>query len=138
MKFATRFSKPDFPGITFAPDSSKTVQDFKDEADVNKLVNRFSETGQFYDPLVLSQASVRKPMFEDFSSVPDYQAAQDIVLDAQAQFDALPSAIRDRFANDPAQLLAFVGNDANREEAIKLGLVEAPAPAVEVAPPQEA
>lgn len=126
MVFATRFCKPEFPGITFAPDSSKTIQDFKDEADVNKLVNRFSETGSFYDPLVTAQAAVRKPLFDDFSNVPDYQAAQELVLQAQNQFDSLPSAIRDRFANDPAQFLAFVSDDSNRDEAIKLGIVDAP------------
>ncbi|CAJ0596428.1 unnamed protein product [Cylicocyclus nassatus] len=77
-------------------------QDFRDEADINKLVNRFSETGQFYDPLTNQNASQRQPML------------------------ALPSDVRERFGNDPAKLLAFLDDDDNRAEAVKLGLVNAP------------
>ncbi|CAJ0596425.1 unnamed protein product [Cylicocyclus nassatus] len=101
-------------------------QDFRDEADINKLVNRFSETGQFYDPLTNQNASQRQPMFGDFTCAPDYQAACDLVLEANARFEALPSDVRERFGNDPAKLLAFLDDDDNRAEAVKLGLVNAP------------
>jgi len=39
---------------------------------------------------------------------------------------SLPSKIRDRFGNDPSQLLSFLADSSNKDEAISLGLVSAP------------
>ena len=42
---------------------------------------------------------------------------------AQQGFEQLPSAVRARFKNDPMELVAFVGDNRNAEEAVKLGLL---------------
>ena len=39
---------------------------------------------------------------------------------------ALPAHLRARFENDPAQLIDFLGDENNRSEAEKLGLLEVP------------
>ena len=49
-----------------------------------------------------------------------------IIIQAQDQFASLPANIRDRFANSPEKYLAFLADSANKEEAVKLGLVNAP------------
>ena len=63
-------------------------------------------------------------VYGDFSSAQDYQSMMDTLVQAQEAFDGLPADIRDYFANDPAQLIEFVNDEKNLEEAVELGLVE--------------
>lgn len=67
-----------------------------------------------------------KPAFYgDFTALPDdYIAALQLIRNASESFSSLPSAVRDRFGNDPAALLAFIADANNRDEAISLGLVD--------------
>ena len=46
---------------------------------------------------------------------------------ADDAFMALPAAVRERFNNDPAELVDFVSDVNNRSEAIDLGLIPPPA-----------
>lgn len=94
----------------------RTKQSFKDQCDINTIMARALKTGQF--PL-----TTRQGRYADLSSLPDFKTALDIVVQGQSYFNALPSAIRDRFSNDPAQLLEFLNDKKNLEEAVKLGLV---------------
>lgn len=126
MKFATAYNPPKSVPVRFEPGTSLTRQEFAAESDINRLVARYQETGNFYDPVVAVKASARKPMFGDFTNVPDYQTALNTVIEAQDLFSRLPSKLRDRFQNDPQQLLAFLQDEANREEAISLGLISKP------------
>lgn len=108
---------------------TRAQQQFKDECDINTIAARFGLTGQM--PLV-----VNLPQYGDFTSVTDYQTALNSVLAAQASFMALPPNIRERFANDPQNLLLFVSDDANIPEARELGLLPPePIPATPVATP---
>lgn len=100
-------------------DPSKTVQDGKDDADINVIMERYARTGQFKPPAGL-------PQYGDFSSVTDFQSALNLVIAAEKGFSELPAKIRSRFHNDPANLLEFLALDANREEAIDLGILEKP------------
>jgi len=102
-------------------DPSLTQQHFKEECDVNNIINKFIKTGVM--PL-----GTRKPQYGDFSAVPDYQQAQDQLNQAKDAFSQMPSAIRKRFNNDPAELIKFVLDPKNREEAIKIGLIDTPEP----------
>lgn len=105
-----------------------TIQAAADECDINVMIARYQRTGSFVDPL--SSPSV-PPNFGDFGTSIDYQDALNYIIDAQSSFDALPASVRDRFANEPAKLLAFLEDVSNRPEAIKLGLI--PEPVVEKA-----
>lgn len=66
--------------------------------------------------------------YGDFTSVQDYQLSLNQVMAAQESFEALPSNIRARFQNNPGALLAFLEDPKNQEEAVKLGLINAPPP----------
>jgi phage internal scaffolding protein len=48
------------------------------------------------------------------------------VIAAEDEFMRLPADLRARFENDPAQLIEFLENLENKDEAIKLGLVNPP------------
>lgn len=140
-EFATIYSHPISAKLCFEPGTTRTRQEFAAESDVNRLVARYQETGSFYDPIVSLKAAARKPMFGDFTNVPDYQTALNKVIEAQDLFSRLPSKTRDRFENDPQKLLAFLQDAANRDEAISLGLipkpVEAPSRSAEEKPSEE-
>lgn len=105
---------------------SMTKQSFAQEADINHIMARYMKTGYLVDPLV--NPTVR-PSFGDFSAPLDFQHAQDLVNNAYDQFDSLPSAVRERFSNDPFSLLQFLSDKSNYDEAVKLGIV-APNPPV--------
>lgn len=98
---------------------SRTKQSFAKEADINFLMGRFLRTGEFPTP----EETGRVGTFGDFSDGVDFQMALERVQDAERQFKGLEARVRDRFNNDPAQMLDFLSRDGNREEAVRLGLV---------------
>ena len=123
-KFHTAYDPP--PQVDYSNDEpSLTQQSFADECDINNIVARYVTTGVLGDPLSVPTNS---PQYGDFTSVADFHVAQTIIAEATQMFDLLPASIRKRFENDPAQLLAFMEDDSNREEAIKLGLVNGTLP----------
>lgn len=127
MDFFTRYKPPKFPAISFVAGSTRTRVEFLQESDVNRLVERFRDSGSFYDPLTIVKSGANKPFFGDFTNIPDYQTSLNIVIAAEQSFSRLPSKVRERFENDPAKLVAFVSDVKNRDEAIELGLIPKPA-----------
>ena len=124
--FNTRFSHSKVKGVSF-PSPSMTLQEFKDECNINSIIARFTRTG------VLDSTAAGQAIYGDFSTVEEFQIMQNKLINAQANFDTLPSSVRQRFDNDPAKLIAFLADDSNKAEAIALGLcnevkVEQPAP----------
>lgn len=116
--------------VVFPKDEpSLTVQDARDECDINLIVQR-ADFG-----MRMAQGAITPKEFFDASEVPDYQTALNIVNSANSQFEALPAAVRDRFANSPALLLAFLADENNRDEATRLGLVPKKEAATPVAVP---
>lgn len=99
---------------------SRTDQSFADSCDINKIVANFMRTGEM-------PKSSREGFFADTSYIPsDLLSAHEIIKDAHESFMQLPSKTREEFNNDPAQLLDFVQNPANRDKAIELGLIPKP------------
>lgn len=105
--------------ITF-PEKTMAKQAFKDECDINTIMSKYQNTG------LLEHVQSIQGSYGDFTSVQDYQLSLNQVIAAQDAFDQLPARIRERFLNDPAHLMSFLSDPENREEAIKLGLVENP------------
>ena len=124
MHFNSRYSVTGKkPGIIFK-DPSVTLQSFKDDADINCIIARYENTGVLVDPTVPVS---RTPEFGDFSDMPDYQTAQNVIIAAKNAFDTLSSKIRERFQNDPAAYFDFVRNlkegSEDYAEAIRLGII---------------
>ena len=97
-------------------DATLTQQHFKDECDINNILRQFNITG------LLPEAPL-SPRYGDFTGIGDYHSALNQVIAAENEFMALPAQIRSRFDNDPAKLIDFLDNSENKDEAIKLGLV---------------
>ena len=102
---------------------SCTLQEFRDECDINNLVQRYKTTGAFYDALSLCGKQPRMPSFADVSEIPDYDGAMEIIAEGQARFEALPPSVRRVFDNSAELFLAFMSNPANAEKATELGLL---------------
>jgi len=100
-------------------DESLALQSAKDESDINTIVRKFGLTGELPN-------DIKMPQSGDFTDVPDFHTAMNLVRSAQEEFLRVPAEIRSRFANDPQRLMSFIEDDANREEARKLGFLADP------------
>ena len=96
-------------------DVSLTQQQFKEEADINTIVDRFLKSG------VLPSAATM-PQYLDYEGVFDFQSAMNVVRQADENFMRLDAKVRARFNNSPQQFLEFFANPENVDEAIRLGL----------------
>lgn len=111
---------------------SMTKQSFKAECDINNILKQYRVTGQ----IAHIANNARQGAYEDLPDPVDFQDAMNLVLEAQNSFASLPSKVRDRFGNDPAEFLAFMGDPANATEIEALGLTtQRPAPEAPPSPP---
>jgi phage internal scaffolding protein len=95
---------------------SRTHQSFKDECDINRIV----ESGRKGKQILHINSAMGD--YIDTISIGDYQSSLNLVISANERFESLPATIRDRFANSPAEFIKFVGNPSNVDEMVKLGL----------------
>jgi phage internal scaffolding protein len=112
----------------FSGQKTMTEQHHKNACDVNNILKKYKKTG---NPELISKA---QGFYADVSSGVDYHEALNKLHEIDVIFDTLNSDVRKRFKNDPAELLSFLGDDSNHEEAYELGLVET-APEPKKAPP---
>lgn len=106
-------------------DPSLAHQSFRDECDFNNVLSKWQNSG------LITHLNPQQPIYADVSNLGDYQQSMELIRSAHESFEALPSSIRDRFNNDPAQLMAFLQDSSNFDEAVKLGLLSPRAPAVD-------
>lgn len=97
---------------------SKVQHHQAETCDMKVILNKFLKTG---DPVHLNQ---RQKRYLDCTLAQDYDQSLQTVIDAQEAFYSLPSKVRERFHNDPKEMLEFVNNKDNLDEAIELGLAE--------------
>lgn len=97
-------------------DESLAIQSAEEESNINTIVRRFGLTGQLPDQVAM-------PRTGDFTNIPDFHTAMNMVRQAQEEFLRIPADVRARFQNDPQQFMQFFEKEENREEAVKLGLV---------------
>lgn len=97
---------------------SLTKQSFKDECDVNVLLEKYLSTG-LLDHVVESEGR-----YGDFLTGLDYHSAMNVVVAAREAFEELPAKLRRRFHEDPAEFLDFVADPENVDEMRKLGLLK--------------
>lgn len=109
---------------------SMTKQGFKDECDINIIVKRAEASGT----MELLMEKARQGVYADLPDPIDYQEAIHQSRAAQEAFMTLPAAVRSRFENDPAAWLAFMGDPANQQEIIDMGLAVDKRPGPEPAP----
>lgn len=94
----------------------KTEQSHKTQCDINYILKDYQTKG------IIRHANKNAGRYDDIN-VADFQEAMFLVKEAQQMFDDLPSQLRNKFGNDPAQFLGFVQNPDNADEMAELGLL---------------
>lgn len=105
--------------LSFKGTKTRTKSEFADEANINNIVKRCMNGATL-------PAGNRTPLFGDFTEVADFSSAQILIADAQSQFELLPSDIREKFGNNVSDLMDFLDDENNLDEAIALGLAPKP------------
>lgn len=109
--------------MKFDPETSLTHTEFKKQTDINNIVEQYVTTGTL--PTVRGNVfSKRHPMFGDFSVGNDFQQIQNTLKASENAFQELPARVRERFRNNPSELVKALQNPAMREELEELGIVE--------------
>lgn len=95
---------------------SRTIQAPESETNINMIIDRAVKGN-------LVMMNQREPRYGDFSSGFNFTETQMRIKAFESNFERLPSELRARFDNDPAKLIEFASDPANKEEAIKLGIL---------------
>lgn len=95
---------------------SLTKQSFRDECDINVIMGRYLQTG------VLDFVNKHQPQYITTTGV-DFHQAMLLVAESQTMFNDLPSAIRTKFKNNPAEFLDFCHDPKNLPEMAEMGLL---------------
>lgn len=104
-------------GLVCDPEEGLTQQQFKDETNINTIVQRFGLTGEI-------PGDFKAPVSGSFEGVYDFHTAMNAVRQAEEAFMELPGHMRARFNHDPQALIDFVEDGQNLDEARKLGLLQ--------------
>lgn len=103
--------------ISINKEPTMTQQQFADDCDINNIMAKYEKTGQ------VTHLSNKQGVYGDFSDITDYQDMLHRVAAAQESFQTLPAKTRQRFQNDPGELISFLQDRKNYDEAISLGLI---------------
>lgn len=106
-------------------------QEFAKDCDINAIVNRYFPKG--VPPL---DVSYMQGSFADVSQFGDFAEMRRRMDAAQESFNALPPQVRARFRNSPVELVTFLQDEKNRDEAVKLGLIPEKKEAAKAASPE--
>jgi hypothetical protein len=96
-----------------AKSKSRTRQEFKDSADINKIMKKYERTG------ILSSGDVsnsRQPQYGDYEGI-DYMETCNKIAKVEQDFMKQPPEVRALCENDPRQWLLKL--DTDEKEAIK-------------------
>lgn len=118
MKFKTAYGpldEHDHCGIEFTM-PSLTVQDEKEESDINYIVNKYADGQKGVFTLDLGDSSQYAFLqFGDATLPGDYSTALELVSGVREEFYSLPAKVRAKFGHDPMNFI----NQLNDPETLK-------------------
>lgn len=106
------------PVVDCSKDKGFTVQADREDADINKIIQRFEKSGQ------QARVNSKEPFYGDVSDIGDLAESLMKVQKAQELFMEYEWPIRERFDNDPSKFVEFLEDEGNRKEAEELGIVQ--------------
>ncbi len=92
----------------------RTKQAFKDDADVNRILDKFRKTG------TITHLNKFGAQYGDFADMPDLLQAHERLKAGHAIFGELPAEVRAEFAQDAGKFFAFVNDPANKDDLPRL------------------
>lgn len=125
MKFKTAYDpveEHDHCGIEFTM-PSLTVQDEKDETDINYIVNKYADGQKGIATLDLGDSSQYAYLqFGDATLPGDYSTALELVSGVREEFYSLPAYVRAKFGHDPMNFINHLNDPAALEYLRQQGL----------------
>lgn len=125
MKFKTAYDpveEHDHYGIEFTM-PSLTVQDEKDETDINYIVNKYADGQKGIATLDLGDSSQYAYLqFGDATLPGDYSTALELVSGVREEFYTLPAYVRAKFDHDPMNFVSQLNDPATLEYLREQGL----------------
>lgn len=125
MKFKTAYDpveEHDHCGIEFTM-PSLTVQDEKDETDINYIVNKYADGQKGIATLDLGDSSQYAFLqFGDATLPGDYSTALELVSGVREEFYTLPAYVRAKFGHDPMNFISQLNNPETLEYLRQQGL----------------
>lgn len=125
MKFKTAYDpveEHDHCGIEFTM-PSLTVQDEKDETDINYIVNKYADGQKGVATLDLGDSSQYAYLqFGDATLPGDYSTALELVSGVREEFSSLPAYVRAKFGHDPMNLISQLNNPETLDYLQREGL----------------
>lgn len=113
MKFKTAYDpveEHDHCSIEFTM-PSLTVQDEKDETDINYIVNKYADGQKGVATLDLGDSSQYAYLqFGDATLPGDYSTALELVSGVREEFYSLPAYVRAKFDHDPMNFISQLNN----------------------------
>ena len=113
MKFKTAYGpldEHDHCGIEFTM-PSLTVQDEKEESDINYIVNKYADGQKGVFTLDLGDSSQYAFLqFGDATLPGDYSTALELVSGVREEFYSLPARVRAKFGHDPMNFIDQLNN----------------------------
>lgn len=106
--------------VTKEGEKSPVQQQFEEQSNINNIMKKYHATG------MITHLNRKQGQYADMTQVKDYATSLQTVIDAQNAFMTLDSSIRKRFQNNPQELINFLKNPKNKDEAIALGIVNKP------------
>jgi phage internal scaffolding protein len=95
---------------------SLTQQHFREQVNINTIMRKARKTG------VMPQFS-GDCYYGDVSQIVDYKDCLDKVNKIGDLFMGMPVEVRNKFKNNPAEIIDFLADEKNEDEARKLGLL---------------
>lgn len=125
MRFRTAYDpveEHDHCGIEFTM-PSLTVQDEKDETDINYIVNKYADGQKGIATLDLGDSSQYAYLqFGDATLPGDYSTALELVSGVREEFYTLPAYVRAKFGHDPMNFISQLNNPETLEYLQREGL----------------
>lgn len=125
MRFKTAYDpaeEHDHCGIEFTM-PSLTVQDEKDETDINYIVNKYADGQKGIMTLDLGDSSQYAYLqFGDATLPGDYSTALELVSGVREEFYSLPAYVRAKFGHDPMNFINRLNDPATLEYLQQQGL----------------
>lgn len=125
MKFKTAYDpveEHDHCGIEFTM-PSLTIQDEKEETDINYIVNKYADGQKGIATLDLGNSDIYQYLqFGDATLPGDYSTALELVSGVREEFYSLPAYVRAKFGHDPMNFISHLNDPATLEYLQQQGL----------------
>lgn len=110
VKVYSAFDRPDHEGYDFFDEMSPVQQHFRDQSDINFIVDYWTRTGNF------NSVNPSPARYVDCTVVQDYQNALDTLCKADEILESMTPQQRAKFHNDPVAFIEYFSDPSKIDE----------------------